>query len=246
MKTTTSCMLWVCASVSAIHAQKQYSHGNPTADEQYLLELINRARSNPAAEGLRLANTTDRDVKFAVDFFGVDVARLKKDFASYPARPPLAMNPQLLAAARRHSNDMARKNFQSHTGSDGSTIGSRIADAGFRSASISENIYSNLVSSTFLVHAGLTIDWGRGPGGVQPGLGHRTNVMGLGNSTYREVGIGVVARSGEASDRYGKLAVTQDYGTESNSVFFLLGVAYQDDNRNGICDPGEGMSGTGP
>ena len=32
-----------------------YSHGNPTAEEQYILELVNRARANPAEEGLRLA-----------------------------------------------------------------------------------------------------------------------------------------------------------------------------------------------
>src|SRR5687768_14910608 len=36
-------------------ATQIYSHGDPTADEQMMLEFINRARINPAAEGKRLA-----------------------------------------------------------------------------------------------------------------------------------------------------------------------------------------------
>lgn len=239
----TFSVLGSLAAASAIHAQTQYSHGNPTADEQYMLELINRARANPAAEGLRLANTTDPDVQLGIKLFGVDVAKLKKDFASYRVQPPVAMNTKLLIAARRHSNDMAKNNFQSHTGSDNSTITSRINDAGYNSSSISENIYANLVPSPFFAHAGFAIDWGGGPGGVQPGLGHRGNIMGLGNASYREIGIGIATRSGADADRYGKLAVTQDYGTLKDSPFFLLGVAYQDDNGNGICDPGEGLPG---
>lgn len=236
-------MVGTLAAASAIHAQTRYSHGNPTADEQYMLELINRARANPAEEGLRLAKSTDPYVRLGIDYFGVDVAKLKKDFASYPMRPPLAMNPKLIAAARRHSDDMARKNFQSHTGSDKSTIVSRIADAGYRSSSISENIYSSLVSSPFLAHAGFAIDWGRGPGGLQPGLGHRRNIMALDNATYREVGIGIISRSGADAEKYGKLAVTQDYGTLVDSPYFLLGVAYQDKNGNSTYDPGEGLAG---
>ncbi|RYD77401.1 MAG: hypothetical protein EOP84_15575 [Verrucomicrobiaceae bacterium] len=108
---------------------------------------------------------------------------------------------------------------------------------------MSENIYSNLVSSASFAHAGFAIDWGNGPGGVQPGLGHRVNVMGLGNASYREVGIGVSERSADDAAKYGKLAVTQDYGLQIESPFFLLGVAYQDQNENGAYDPGEGLPG---
>lgn len=243
MKTTSLFVLGTILTVPFIHAQTQYSHGNPTGDEQYMLELINRARANPTAEGQRLASSNDPNVQLGISFFGVDKDKLRRDFASYPVKPPLAMNAKLLTAARRHSSDMAKKNFQSHTGSDGSTIGSRIADAGFKSSFISENIYSNLVPTPFLAHAGFAIDWGNGPGGLQPGLGHRTNIMALGNASYREVGIGISSRSGADASKYGKLAVAQDYGTQTSSPFFLLGVAYQDNNSNGICDPGEGLSG---
>lgn len=233
----------VTAPAVLAQGQTQYSHGNPTADEQYMLELINRARANPAAEGVRLAESSDATVKLGIDYFGVDRAKLKKDFASYAVKPPLAMNANLISAARRHSSDMAKKNFQSHNGSDGSSISSRIADAGYPTSSISENIYSNLVPTPFVAHAGFAIDWGTGAGGLQPGLGHRTNIMALGNANYREVGVGIATRSGEDAKKHGKLAVTQDYGTPTSGMYFLLGVAYQDSNSNGICDPGEGLSG---
>jgi uncharacterized protein YkwD len=47
--------------------------------------------------------------------------------------------PKLSTAARRHSQDMARNNFFSHTGSDGSDFSTRAARAGYNHA-MSENI----------------------------------------------------------------------------------------------------------
>lgn len=218
-----------------------YSHGNPTADEQYMLELINRARANPAAEGRFLAGIADPQIKVGLDFYHVDLARLKRDFSSYQVRPPLAFNANLLKASDRHSTDMAKHNFQNHVGSDGSTISSRFADAGFVPVAANESIYSILVSSPLFCHVGLNIDWGPFQYGVQPDLGHRKNIMGFGTMDCREVGIGIATRTGASAEKNGKLAVTQDFGTRADSPNFLLGVAYYDVNGNGICDPGEGL-----
>ena len=44
------------------------------------------------------------------------------------------------SAAARHSADMATNNFFSHTGSDGSTVAERSADAGFDTFPLGENI----------------------------------------------------------------------------------------------------------
>src|SRR5262245_23995909 len=44
---------------------------------------------------------------------------------------PLDLNSQLTAAAQRHSDDMARTGNIDHAGSDGSTIESRIREAGY-------------------------------------------------------------------------------------------------------------------
>ncbi|WP_225827221.1 CAP domain-containing protein [Streptomyces naphthomycinicus] len=54
----------------------------------------------------------------------------------------LSMNSQLTAAAQAHSEDMAKNNFFSHTGSDGSSIAQRVEKAGFSpSIPTAENIH---------------------------------------------------------------------------------------------------------
>ncbi len=227
--------------VDAAVTTTAYSHGNPSNDEQYLLELINRARANPKNEGVFLAGIQDAGVKLATGFFKVDTTRMKSEFRLYPVQPPLAFNPDLLASAKRHSTDMATNVFQEHTGTDSSTITSRIEDTGFIGVAYGENIYSDRVTSPFYAHAGLNIDWGPGAFGVLPGVPHRTAIMGFAGPPYREIGIGVSARTKGDLVKIGKFAVTQDFGTRLNSPDFLVGVAYYDVNKDGLCDPGEGI-----
>lgn len=239
-------LLSMTGSFVPISAQElsRYTHGEPSAEEQYLLELANRARANPAAEGKRLADTTDPDEKMALDFFKVDRAKVKRDFASYAPRPPLSMNPQLTRAARRHSADMARNHFQGHTGSDGSTTASRLVESGFAPiSSANESVYSNYVPDLSFAHAGFQVDWGYGAGGVQPGLGHRDNIMNFRNTVFKEVGMGVTMRTGMNAQKYGKVAVAQKFGTRFTHPLFLVGVVYHDANNNHVCDPGEGLPG---
>src|SRR3954453_17227365 len=78
----------------------QYSIGQPTNDEQYYLELINRARANPVAEGIRLATTTDPDVLGAYSAFGINLVLMQSQFALILPSPPLSMNSTLLTVAR--------------------------------------------------------------------------------------------------------------------------------------------------
>ena len=54
--------------------------------------------------------------------------------------PPLSVNSQLTAAAQAHSLDMACGDFLSHTGSDGSWIGDRLAVAGYNTYNYEEII----------------------------------------------------------------------------------------------------------
>lgn len=57
-------------------------------------------------------------------------------------RAPLIYDATLEAAASAHAQDMARKEFFSHTGSDGSDIGQRLTRAGYRYCFGAENIAS--------------------------------------------------------------------------------------------------------
>jgi uncharacterized protein YkwD len=62
----------------------------------------------------------------------------------FPPAPPLSLASALTRAARVHSQDMARRDFFSHTGSDGSTPGERATRAGYRWSMVGENIASGV------------------------------------------------------------------------------------------------------
>lgn len=222
---------------------RPYSHGNPTAEEQYMLELINRARAGPAAEGEFLVGQKDPQIKSVFDYYKVNLARVKRDFAGYAARPPLTFHPDLIAAARRHSSDMAKNNFQSHTGSDGSSPAVRVNETGYEATSVNESVFALLIPTTLYAHVGLNVDWGPYSNGVQPDPIHRETIMGLAGYDFKEIGIGIIVRTGASAEKNGKLAVTQNFSNRQASPNFLVGVAYTDANMNGICDPGEGLSG---
>jgi len=219
-----------------------YSIGDPTNDEQYYLELINRARANPTAEGIRLATTTDANVLGAYASFGVNLILMRAQFALIPPQPPLSMNATLLNAARAHSQNMLENNYQGHTGPDGS-LTTRLAGytAGANGWSIGENVYA-YSKSVWYGHAGFEVDWGGTPlnGGMQLPPGHRQNIH---NPDFREVGIGNVIGTNGGSGGVGPQLVTQDFGIKGGLQPFVTGVVYRDLNGNGFYDPGEGIGG---
>ena len=223
-------------------AGQLYSIGDPTNEEQYYLELINRARANPTAEGTRLATTTDADVRGAYTSFGVNLVLMQTQFALIPAQPPYSMNATLLNAARAHSQNMLQNNYQGHTGPDG-VLTTRLAGytAGANSWSIGENVYA-YCKSVWYGHAGFEVDWGGTvlTGGMQSPPGHRQNIH---NQDFREVGVGVVLGSNGGTGGVGPQLVTQDFGTTGGLLPFVTGVVYRDRNGNGFYDPGEGIGG---
>src|ERR1043165_2465407 len=176
-------------SMAPLAAPVLGSIGSPTAAEQHYLELINRARATPAAEGTRLRYTADADVQVAYTYFAVDLAMMEGEFAALPAAPPLAFNAQLTTAARAHCQSLYDNNLQSHTGSGGSPLGPRLTAAGYAFSSAGECVYS-YAESVYFGHAGFEVDWGGGgSGGMQAGRGHRAN---LHNAGFQEIGIGVL------------------------------------------------------
>lgn len=210
-----------------------YSHGDPTPQEQLMLELINRARANPAAEAARL---------------GLDLNEgLPPDTISPDPKPPLAFHPLLIAAARAHSDWMLANDRFSHDGVDGSSPGDRMSAAGYvfsGSWTWGENIAwqgttgpVNLNQFTVAEHEALF----RSPG-------HRENLM---NADFDEVGLGV--RSGEftvTNDttglvvNYNAVMTTQNFARSGNTPGpLVLGVVYRDANGDGFYTPGEGLAG---
>jgi len=220
-------------------AQTEYHFGNPTASEQQYIELINRARANPPAEGARLAATTDPDVLAAYNYFGVNLSMMQTEFNAIAAAPPVAPNQALTNAARGHSQWMLNNATQSHNQTNPSnTPGTRLTAAGYSWSTYGENIYA-YSKSVWFGHAGFQVDWGSGgSGGMQSGRGHRAAIH---NVNFREVGVGnIIGTNGTV----GPQLVTQDFGRQSNNtLYFATGVAYYDLNGNNFYDPGEGISG---
>ncbi len=217
-----------------------YSIGDPTNEEQFYLELINRARATPAAEGVRLATTTtDQNTLSAYNSFGVNLILMQSQFAVILPVPPLSMNATLTTAARAHSQNMLQNNYQGHSGSDGSlTTRLQAYTAGANGWSLGENVYAYSKSVLF-GHAGFEVDWGgsAATGGMQSPPGHRQNIHSTG---FREVGIGNVVGS---NGSVGPQLVTQDFGSVGGLLPFVTGVVYRDLNGNGFYDPGEGVGG---
>ena len=225
------------ALLSPCRGLTAYDFGNPTAEEQLYVELINRARANPVDEGARLAATTNNDVLNAYKYFNVDLTMMQSEFSVLPALPPLAPNASLSTSARSHSAWMLATGTQSHDETNpANTPFSRMTAAGYSYTSASENIYAS-AKGTWYGHAGFQVDWGTGTGGMQSPRGHRANIYSVSN---REVGVGLAFGTNGAA---GPQIVTQDFGTSTTNPTLGTGVAYYDLNSNNFYDPGEGISG---
>jgi hypothetical protein len=224
-------------TLHSIAAATIYSIGDPTAEEQLYLELINRARANPPAEGQRLKNTSDPQIREAYTYWKVDTNLMATQFALVPPTPPLSFNSKLIASARAHSQDMLTHAFQNHTGSDGSSPDSRMKAQGYNLIAWSENIFAYSKSVPY-GHAGFEVDWGSGGlGGMLVPPVHRNNIHHI---LFREIGVGNIHG---INGQFGPEVVTQDFGTSLENTPFITGVAYRDSNNNGFYDIGEGLAG---
>jgi len=231
--------LWMIGlmTMASVTGQSLYDFGNPDAEEQLHIELINRARANPPAEGERLAATTDPEILSAYAFFGVDLTMMRNEINALPAAPPLAPNAALTAAARGHSQWMLDNATQQHNQTDPyNTPAMRVSAAGYEYQKVGENIYAYSRSGEY-GHAGFEVDWGYGSGGMIDGRGHRLNIHDV---DFREIGVGVIlGRNGNV----GPQVVTQNFGVQGGSPTFATGVVYYDLNSNGFYDIGEGIAG---
>lgn len=108
--------------------------------------------------------------------------------------PPLVQASELTQAARRHSQDMANNNFFSHTGSDGSTAGERISDAGYNWWT-----YGEIIAAGYPDAESAVAGWMNSPG-------HRAIIL---SEAYTEFGAGYATNPSSNYTRY----YTVDFGT---------------------------------
>ncbi|ARV63169.1 hypothetical protein BZZ01_22505 [Nostocales cyanobacterium HT-58-2] len=92
---------------------------------------------------------------------------------------PLQNNEKLAQVARRYSQQMAKKNFFSHTGADGSTLVRRVSSEGISYWVVGENLFTSTNISQPVPAA--VEGWMKSPG-------HRENIL---RPVFRETGVGV-------------------------------------------------------
>jgi hypothetical protein len=219
---------------------------DPSAAEQFSLELLNDMRMNPAAHLDRLVSSlnpltsTNKNIQVALDFFKVNSAQLTKEWAALEAVAPLAWNEDLYDAAKIHNSLMIKFDTQSHQLPGEADLVSRIELQGYTPfKNLGENLFlfaEDLLSG----HAGFAIDWGPTPTGIQTPPPHRDHMMA---PEFKEVGIFIESESNPATTA-GPLVITQEFGNRfSLTNPYLLGSVYNDTNSNGYYDVGEGLSG---
>ena len=242
---------------------------DPTIEQQYMLELTNRFRSDPQGELANLANfsspgvwdatkSNDASIAYALNFFGTDAASLASQFSSLVAAPPLAWNSALNVSATSYSNLMVNADQQSHS-LDGLPLNQRIVNGGYGAnwLQVGENLFA-AAQSPFHAHGAFVIDWGDGNGatagygnGIQNPAGHRDLLM---NTAMKEIGIGFqdIAIPGSNATAIGPYVVTEHLATAFRydgvnyvSDAILTGSVYQDTLlADAFYTPGEGLAGT--
>lgn len=243
-------------------AQSQYSIGNPTNEQQYMLELINRARANGGAEATRLGLSGLQEGPPSINGQVFTIAN---------SAQPLSWNALLINCAQNRATFL-NNNDQFFSGQNPHTFGGtnpeqRINAAGYpmnlgqdydgpttsggffpgpenvaESVSIGSGPYTGakLVATLLNQHNNLFTDQ------TVPGRGHRMTTM---LTFWREIGIGISAGTDVGPDSQGtvrtweSLYTVQNFGKIANSTPFITGVVYQDANGNGFYDPGEGVGG---
>lgn len=212
----------------------------PSSQEQYLLELVNRFRTDPEGEYSRLINSGDADVANALNFFNVDRSLLEGQLSSLSTVQPLAWSNQLGDAAGAYSQLMIDFDQQSHALPQFQSPLTRANASGTTQyTAAAENIFAFSLSP-FYAHAGFVVDWGDTPTGIQSPAGHRNSLI---DNIYSEAGFSIINET-NPNTAIGPQVVTQylaarDTGTDE----WLVGVAYRDMDDDNFYSVGEGITG---
>ncbi|MEL6518912.1 MAG: CAP domain-containing protein [Pseudomonadota bacterium] len=194
-----------------------------TAAEQYLLELINRARLDPLAEAARYNLPLNTG--------------LPAGTITGSAREPLAHDTQLEAASESHSLWMLAEDVFAHDGASGSDPGDRMAAAGYEFVggwTWRENLAWAGTTGRLNFEGAIT----EHHEGLYRSPGHRTNTFA---DDIREVGIAQVAGDfTQSGTTFNASMLTLNFARSGND-HFLTGVAYRDDDANDFYGIGEGL-----
>ncbi len=190
-----------------------------TTREQYMLELINRARLDPEAEEDRTGDAVDSGVSTA-------------------PKQALAVDPILAAAADNHSEDMLQRDFFDHFNPDRDGPTDRAQDEGWQGGGVWENI-----SARWTVARSISDEQGwvdASHEGLWESDGHQFGML---QASHTVVGVGI--DEGEwsypGSTFPTAMVVTEKFANDGQT--YLTGVVIDDADNDDFYDIGEGQGG---
>jgi Ca2+-binding RTX toxin-like protein len=201
-----------------------------SAAEQYLYELINRARLDPLGEAAR---------------YGIDLNDgLAAGTLDGSAKQVLAPNALLSLSSEGHSQWLLEAGVFSHSGQNASSPHDRMAAAGYVFAptySYGENLayYASSrsigeVAAINLEHQNLFLS-----------AGHRSNILA---GSFKELGVGLVEGAytiqGSGVTYSHTFMLTENFAMSGGGLF-VTGVVYSDLDHDSFYTPGEGVMGFG-
>ncbi len=211
--------------IESLEERSLMSAAFPTNYEQYMVELINKARATPESYAASLGIALNEG--------------LAAGTITTTAKQPLAINPYLTDSAAKHSQWMVDTDTFSHTGSSSTSPTQRMQSAGYvlqSPWSTGENIgyrgttgtpdvsaFTKALEESLFVDASIS------------GRGHRRNIL---SETFSEVGVGI--RTGPYGT-YNAVMATQDFA-KTGTAMYLTGVAFADTvTADSFYTPGEGL-----
>lgn len=193
-----------------------------TAAEQYMLELINRARLDPLGEAARSGIGLNDNLTPGQLHSGT--------------RGVLAPEAALELAATGHSQWMLSNDIFSHTGVNNTSPSLRALAAGYQGNGAGENISWRGTTGVMDLEAII----GQQHADLFRSAGHRANILYDG---YREIGL--AQEAGQFSTggiSFNASMLTQNFSAQ-DQVFYVTGVVYEDSNRDRFYSIGEGQGG---
>jgi uncharacterized protein YkwD len=172
--------LWVIINVTVTSAATVAATASATAISNTATVAVTVTGTSSTATSRSSSSTT------ATCAFTTDRAKLTEVISAvnaYRAQkglPAYTVNSQLAQAAQRHANDIACHKLYVHTGSDGSTAQSRVADTGYVAKSVSENVNGNNPP----LNGQAVVNWWINDKGD---LHHGQNLV---STTFTEIGVG--------------------------------------------------------
>ena len=195
-----------------------------SAEEQWLVYLLNRARHDPAAYQ--------------------NEAGLAVDLSQIAPRPPLAVNDQLMQSAGLRSDEMAQYDYLGHQSPVTGAWPNELArDQGYALPSAwpnDTNYIESIAAGDWYDRAdvpleALIVDQGL------PAATHRRHLLGVDGfyAENREIGVGLATEPDSTYGHYWTVHIAR----RENADVFLTGVVFADSDGNGRYDAGEGLPG---